>query len=57
MIRTEGVELTEGNIVDVQDSYKYLGRRQLRGQIPAEGEAGPEESAKWEKQDPVYQQL
>ena len=25
MTRTEGVELPEGNIVDVQDSYRYLG--------------------------------
>ncbi|KAF7665682.1 hypothetical protein LDENG_00133170 [Lucifuga dentata] len=25
MIRTEGVELPEGNMADIQDSYKYLG--------------------------------
>ena len=25
MISSEGVELPEGNIADVQDSYKYLG--------------------------------
>ena len=25
MIRTKGVELSGGNIVDVQDSYRYLG--------------------------------
>ena len=25
MITTDGVELPEGNVVDVQDSYKYLG--------------------------------
>ena len=25
MITTEGIELLEDNIVDVQDSYKYLG--------------------------------
>ena len=26
-------------------------------QIPTEGEAGPEESAEWEKKDPGYQHL
>ena len=30
-IRTEGVELPEGNIVDVQDSYKYLEIPQANG--------------------------
>ncbi len=31
MIRTEGVELPEGHIADVQDSYKYLGVPQANG--------------------------
>ena len=31
MIRTEGIELPECNIVDVQDSYKYLGNPQANG--------------------------
>ncbi len=31
MIRTEGVDLPEGNIGDIQDSYKYLGIPQANG--------------------------
>lgn len=31
MIRTEGVELPESSIADVQDSYKYLGVLQANG--------------------------
>ena len=31
MITTEEVELLEGNIADVQDSYKYLGIPQANG--------------------------
>ena len=32
MITTEGVELSEGNIPDVQDSYRYLGTmKRLQG--------------------------
>ena len=33
MIRTEGVELPEGSIADVQDSYKYLGIPQANGNL------------------------
>ena len=31
MIRTEGIDLPEGNIGDIQDSYKYLGIPQANG--------------------------
>ena len=31
IIRTEGVELPEGNIADAQDSYEYLGISQADG--------------------------
>ena len=31
MIKIEGVELPEDNIVDIQDSYKYLGILQADG--------------------------
>ena len=49
MIRTEGVELPEDNIVDVQDRYRYLGIPQENiptsySQIPTDGEAGPEDA-------------
>ena len=33
VIRTEGVELPEGSIADVQDSYKYLGIPQANGNL------------------------
>ncbi|KAF7656211.1 hypothetical protein LDENG_00045200 [Lucifuga dentata] len=31
VVRTEGVELPEGRITDIQDSYKYLGIPQANG--------------------------
>lgn len=42
MIKAEGVELLEGNIADVWDSYKYLEIFQADG---SQEEAGPEDSA------------
>ncbi|KAL4008504.1 hypothetical protein ACER0C_002356 [Sarotherodon galilaeus] len=31
VVRTEGIELLEGNIADIEDSYKYLGIPQVNG--------------------------
>ncbi|KAF7662686.1 hypothetical protein LDENG_00229650 [Lucifuga dentata] len=31
VVSTEGVELPEGRIIDIQDSYKYLGIPQANG--------------------------
>ena len=67
MIITEGVVLPESNKADFQNSYISLGISQTDGnhasaawrsvtcQIPTQGEAGHEDSAEWEKQDPGYQ--
>ncbi|KAF7646703.1 hypothetical protein LDENG_00183640 [Lucifuga dentata] len=35
VVRTEGVELPEGRIADIQDSYKYLGIPQTNGESSA----------------------
>lgn len=31
IVRTEGIELPDGNIVDIDDSYKYFGIPQANG--------------------------
>lgn len=31
VVRTEGIELPEGNVPDAEDSYKYLGIPQANG--------------------------
>ena len=41
MITTEGVELSEGNIADVQYSYKYFGILQANGNHEEAAESQP----------------
>ena len=53
MIRTERVEQMEGNLVNVQDSYRYLGIPQANGNH----EETAQRSAKAEYQQRVRQVL